>query len=484
MLHNSSMRIASLFLICSLSLSGCAEMAVIQLATTAGSLAHDAYKDYEKKSKPTESQCTSRWAGKSPSDLCEIYWKNSHPDCWESAHRAIVMSGIDPYSSQCRAGLITTSSVTPKPASRPVSYCKNKYESKSTRELCSTYWSGSDYSCSSDLILLMSARGTDIYSQECKTGTLTIRPTVTQDQCKSKYSSSTTSDICYAYWNHRDPGCDSAFLSIFSERKVDRYSKECSPNRLPTPEQPKQSELPRTAAKPPTKTDTPGSVKTPNSISKPYAKEAPKIEIEGTGTGFLVASNKLITNQHVVKGCDLVSLVYGETEIFAETVATNEAFDLALLKVEKSLGKPRPVREFAQLGEEIMVAGFPYTGILSRDVKVTSGEISSMAGLLNDPSRIQISAPIQPGNSGGPVLDVYGNVTGVVSSKLSEEFILKETGGLSQNVNFAIKPEMVALFLSANKVPLIKTNRIKLERTELARIADQSTFQIICRSIK
>src|SRR4029079_10829288 len=90
-------------------------------------------------------------------------------------------------------------------------------------------------------------------------------------------------------------------------------------------------------------------------------------------------------------------------------------------------------------GEAIAVYGFPLAGVLSSTGNVVSGNVTALTGLGDDVRYFQISAPIQPGNSGGPLMDYSGLVVGIVNAKLNDLAFAKTTGDLPQNVNFAIK---------------------------------------------
>ena len=128
-----------------------------------------------------------------------------------------------------------------------------------------------------------------------------------------------------------------------------------------------------------------------------------------------------------------------------------------------------------------MLAGYPLSGLLSYDLIVTSGQVNSLAGLANDPNLLQISAPLQPGNSGGPIIDRSGGIVGVVVSKLNAARLAKITGDLAQNVNFAIKPEIIRLFLDANQVHYVTVNLgARIEGTEIAQRARSFSAQILC----
>src|SRR6185295_986528 len=103
----------------------------------------------------------------------------------------------------------------------------------------------------------------------------------------------------------------------------------------------------------------------------------------------------------------------------------------------------------ARLGESVVAVGFPLSGLLSSDPIVTTGSISALSGLNNDRRAIQISAPIQPGNSGGPLLGENGSVVGIVMAKLNALKMVQATGDIPQNVNFAISVGIVQPFLNA-----------------------------------
>jgi S1-C subfamily serine protease len=104
-------------------------------------------------------------------------------------------------------------------------------------------------------------------------------------------------------------------------------------------------------------------------------------------------------------------------------------------------------------GDQVVAIGYPLHGLLTSDLTVTTGIISSLAGLHNDTRFLQISAPVQPGNSGGPLHDSSGNIVGVVSAKLDALRMVKATGDIPQNINFAIKTGALRDFLNNSAVP-------------------------------
>jgi len=209
-----------------------------------------------------------------------------------------------------------------------------------------------------------------------------------------------------------------------------------------------------------------------------------------TGSGIVVnSSGDVLTNNHVVKSCKAV-LVKGMNmaPVAARVDAVDPKNDLALLKIDPApaAGKPavfrrqsRPVR----LGESIGVIGYPLTGILSAEPKATFGQINSIAGANNDYTLLQISAPIQPGNSGGPVLDVSGSVIGVIVSTM---VAFGTAGGAAtaaapQNINFAIRGDFAQIFLNAHGVKFDTSgSQRKLETDEIAAIGEKSTVLVAC----
>lgn len=175
---------------------------------------------------------------------------------------------------------------------------------------------------------------------------------------------------------------------------------------------------------------------------------------KGSGTGFLVdAAGHVLTNAHVAGKCALVVGIAGK-KLPAVVVSRNAQLDLALLATRASTPTYATFRAGApaRAGEVVTAAGFPLRGLLASGPIVTTGIVNATAGLLDDRSRLQISAAVQPGNSGGPLLDAAGNVIGVVVSKLDAMEVVKSTGDLPQNVNFAIKGERARAFLEANRI--------------------------------
>jgi S1-C subfamily serine protease len=162
--------------------------------------------------------------------------------------------------------------------------------------------------------------------------------------------------------------------------------------------------------------------------------------------------------------------------VSAHVLARDAANDLALLKVEAGSDHVATLRAGVRIGEEIAAFGYPLLGTLSSGGNFTVGNVSALAGLRNDSRHIQISAPAQPGNSGGPVIDQCGNVIGVVVSGLPTH-----EKGAAQNVNFAININTLTAFLNSHGVPYsTETSERPLQTIELAEKAQSITVLILC----
>jgi S1-C subfamily serine protease len=148
----------------------------------------------------------------------------------------------------------------------------------------------------------------------------------------------------------------------------------------------------------------------------------------------------VLTAAHVVAGANSIKVVTSQGVAPATVLSVDEANDIAVLKiaggpyVPLSVAASRDVR----LGQAIATIGFPNVELQGFSPKVTRGEISSANGFTDDPREWQISAPVQPGNSGGPLLDENGNLVGVIESKLGLK-VAEATGDMPQNVNYAVK---------------------------------------------
>ncbi|PWT72289.1 MAG: hypothetical protein C5B46_07010 [Proteobacteria bacterium] len=174
-----------------------------------------------------------------------------------------------------------------------------------------------------------------------------------------------------------------------------------------------------------------------------------------SGSGFSISrSGYVVTNAHVVTGCSQVRVLGDRQQGPGTVIATDPNIDLAIVKTSLPIPTSLALRGGPplRLGESVIVFGYPLTGSLSREGNLTTGNVSALAGLRDDPNFVQVTAPVQPGNSGGPLLDESGHVIGVVTSKLDAMKTAQRTGDIPQNVNFAVNLEALSAFLDTRHI--------------------------------
>jgi S1-C subfamily serine protease len=191
----------------------------------------------------------------------------------------------------------------------------------------------------------------------------------------------------------------------------------------------------------------------------------------------------VLTNNHVAGGCRNIWVRVGGTAYPGVLRAKDKTNDLAVVRIAEL-----PVKSFARfsggsmkLGSSIVVLGYPLTSLLGDDLKATTGNVSGLSGLQNNSSLFQFTAPIQPGNSGGPILDSTGAVAGIARSKLGESFVAKRTGGLPQLVNFGVKSRTARGFLRTHNIPFsIAASNRALPNVAIVSAAQKYTIKILC----
>ena len=201
-----------------------------------------------------------------------------------------------------------------------------------------------------------------------------------------------------------------------------------------------------------------------------------------SGSGFFISDHGyLITNNHVISDCLEIKLRKAGELINAKVIARDKFNDLALLKTNLTNQSTLPISlSNAALLQDIYVAGFPFGKSVSSSVKVTKGIVSSLSGLGDNFSNIQIDAAVQPGNSGGPIIDEYGNAVGVTVAKLDLINIVENYGVVPENTNFGIKATVVRSLLEANSIQLAPPNKNKLSGTELGKRITAGTVHLSC----
>ncbi|MHB2169806.1 trypsin-like peptidase domain-containing protein [Alsobacter sp. R-9] len=211
---------------------------------------------------------------------------------------------------------------------------------------------------------------------------------------------------------------------------------------------------------------------------------APQVSRRSTGTAFFVTGEgHALTNHHVVDGCTMITVSLGtEGPRPARVVARDTTNDLAVLKVDTRPAAIAPLRSGIRLGDGVAVFGFPLTGLLTTSGNFTLGNVTALAGIRDDSRMLQISAPVQPGNSGGPLLDETGAVVGVVVAKLNALKLAAATDDLAQNVNFAIKGSVAQAFAESQGLRLdtAAPDRPALKPADLAERAKAFTGLVDC----
>lgn len=228
-----------------------------------------------------------------------------------------------------------------------------------------------------------------------------------------------------------------------------------------------------------------GSVATDGAAPAPRGAPTSNEGALVSGTGFVVNNQGIVlTNKHVVPNCKAIAVRRpGATPVPADLLAADAQNDLALLKAPATGGSVAQFRDGPPIrqGDAVVAIGFPLAGVLSSGTSLTTGTVSSLAGVGNDSRFLQISAPVQPGNSGGPLIDQSGRIVGIVDAKLDALRTLASSGSLPENVNFAIKASVAQAFMEANSVAYERAAPTKqLSNAEIGERAQAFTVQVGC----
>lgn len=224
---------------------------------------------------------------------------------------------------------------------------------------------------------------------------------------------------------------------------------------------------------------------TPDSGSSSLDEKKDRKAASTSATGFFINEDGLIiTAAHAVKRCQIISVIIDGSVRPVKLLRRDVDNDLALLQLSGDSPYYLKIRSGKRIraGDEIVSVGFPLLGILADQANITSGVVSSLAGLGNDSRYIQITSPVQPGNSGGPLLDRSGLLVGVVIAKLDALRIAKITGDIPQNVNFAIRGLVVQAFMEANDVSFEQARPgEELSVADIGAVAKNATIPILCK---
>ena len=200
-----------------------------------------------------------------------------------------------------------------------------------------------------------------------------------------------------------------------------------------------------------------------------------KVVAAASGTGFFVSrAGHIITNHHVVEGCNEVKVSFKGKEIEAQVLAIDKMNDLAILKTNIEPSQVYPIAiEDAALLEDIIIAGYPLGKKVSAAIKTSKGSITALAGYGDNYSEFQTDAALNHGNSGGPIMNQKGNVVGVAVANYG-----KKAG--VESFNFGIKSSTLKTFASANGLTFLQPNNRDLSNKDLGQLITEGTVYLEC----
>jgi len=193
-----------------------------------------------------------------------------------------------------------------------------------------------------------------------------------------------------------------------------------------------------------------------------------------SGTGFLISKEGLmITNHHVIEGCSTIKAIYGGEEFNSKVIAIDKRNDLAIIDTDIASNYAYSISDVdGQLLEDVIVAGYPLGKKVSSSIKATSGTITALAGLDDNYSEFQTDAALNSGNSGGPIINEFGNVIGVAVSKLIKEGV--------DSFNFGIKVSTLKTFARSNGIDFIDSNKKIMKKKDLGKLITEATIYLDC----
>lgn len=224
--------------------------------------------------------------------------------------------------------------------------------------------------------------------------------------------------------------------------------------------------------------------KKPKSSKTEKGLFADKNDLKTFGSAFSISTEGyFVTNNHVSENCLNIHLSKGNKQYPTEIIFKDEINDIAILQSEFkpkfsiSLSKTKP-----KLLQDIYVAGFPYGDEYSESIKITKGVINSLVGIGNDTSIVQVDAALQPGNSGGPIVDKNGNLVAISTYILDKEYFSEKFGSMPENSNFGVKASLLkdALDSLEKKIPTSQRYTSVLNKKNLSELLIETTFKIKC----
>ena len=193
-----------------------------------------------------------------------------------------------------------------------------------------------------------------------------------------------------------------------------------------------------------------------------------------SGSGFFVSKEgHIVTNFHVIENCKIAKVHYKGKEIEAEIFAVDKTNDLAILQTNINPFKIFPVsNKDVTLLQDVIVAGYPLGKNVSSAIKIHPGSVTALAGFGDNYSNFQTDATINQGNSGGPIIDKYGNVVGIAVATWVEEGV--------QGIHFGIKSSVLITFANAKELNFSVSNYRKISKEKLGKLISEATTYLEC----
>ncbi len=217
-------------------------------------------------------------------------------------------------------------------------------------------------------------------------------------------------------------------------------------------------------------------------------KEHRKQKGFATGTGFFVTNDGVLaTNYHVIEGAKEISIINPteKRELIASVLAVDPVNDVAILKIDaKTVAVPLANSCNVAKGDEVLTLGYPLVTIQGQEQKATFGRVNALSGVKDDLRLVQIDVPIQPGNSGGPLLNRHGEVVGIVTATLDQINALRASGSLPQNVNFAVKIDYILPAIKTalkDRLPDIAHATSNLEMAKIVALRESSVVLVVAK---
>ncbi|MDB2500854.1 serine protease, partial [Candidatus Pelagibacter bacterium] len=208
-------------------------------------------------------------------------------------------------------------------------------------------------------------------------------------------------------------------------------------------------------------------------ITKPSPDDN-KVVPAGSGSGFFVSSEgHIITNHHVIDGCNTTKVNFKGNQIEAQILAVDKTNDIAILKANIKPNRIFPVsNDDVSLLEDVVVAGYPLGKKVSSAIKTHKGVVTALAGAGDNYSNFQTDATINAGNSGGPIMNQKGNIVGIAVQTWVEEGV--------QGIHFGIKSSTLKTFANSNSLKFSQANNRELSNKDLGKLITEATVYLEC----